>query len=245
MSYVLRRHAESSFESRQLEGLGFSLKPPKWLRKAQPGKILAKVAVPAAAITAAALIPGVAPLALTVAKGALVKGGKLFGSAARAAGGVVRNVLAPPPAPAPTTPPFVELPTPTIPGARRNWLGPAPARSIADRLLEQLRIPTTPAVSTTRPETPASEDPAAARERFRAQRMQRRGLPASSGAPSEATPATPAPSYAAAASAPSAPAQSLETPGSSGAAAAPAISPMMLGLAAAGVVAALALSKRR
>jgi len=53
--------------------LGFSLKPPRWLRKAQPGKILKKVAIPAA-IVGAMFIPGVAPLALKAGAG-LLKGG--------------------------------------------------------------------------------------------------------------------------------------------------------------------------
>lgn len=57
-----------------LNGLEFSLKPPKWLRKAQPGKILAKAAVPLA-IGAALLIPGVAPV-VAGAAGAIFKGVK-------------------------------------------------------------------------------------------------------------------------------------------------------------------------
>src|SRR5258706_15265673 len=58
-------------------GLGFSLKPPKALRKLsfksiskiQPGKVLAKVAVPLAITAGALLIPGVAPAALAAARG--------------------------------------------------------------------------------------------------------------------------------------------------------------------------------
>lgn len=56
------------------ETLGFSLKPPKWLRKAQPGKILGKAALPLGVIAGALLIPGVG--------GALVGGLKAGVSAA-------------------------------------------------------------------------------------------------------------------------------------------------------------------
>jgi len=54
----------------QLSGLGFSLKPPKFIRKMQPGVILKKAAIPLA-IAAAVLIPGALPL---VAKGAMAVG---------------------------------------------------------------------------------------------------------------------------------------------------------------------------
>lgn len=63
-----------------LGDLDFSLKPPKWLRKAQPGKILKKLAVPIA-VGAALLIPGVAPAVATVARGAF-GGVKAVGGAA-------------------------------------------------------------------------------------------------------------------------------------------------------------------
>jgi hypothetical protein len=63
-------------------GLGFSLKPPKWVRKAQPGKILKKIALPAAAVGAALLIPGVG--------GAIVGG---ISAAARASGSVLSKLV--------------------------------------------------------------------------------------------------------------------------------------------------------
>jgi hypothetical protein len=57
-----------------IDQLGFSLKPPKWLRKAQPGKILKKAAIPLAVVGATLLIPGaggvIASAALAAAKGA-------------------------------------------------------------------------------------------------------------------------------------------------------------------------------
>lgn len=59
--------------------LGFSLKPPKYLRKFQPGKVLKKLAVPAA-IGATLFIPGVAPALATVGRG-VVTGIKGAGSA--------------------------------------------------------------------------------------------------------------------------------------------------------------------
>jgi hypothetical protein len=62
----------------ELSGLGFSLKPPKWIRKMQPGKILKKVAVPLAVVGASLLIPGVG--------GALVKGATSAGKFALGAG---------------------------------------------------------------------------------------------------------------------------------------------------------------
>lgn len=49
--------------------LGFSLKPPKWLRKMQPGKFL----LPAAAVVGTLLIPGVGG-AVAGAAGAAAKG---------------------------------------------------------------------------------------------------------------------------------------------------------------------------
>jgi hypothetical protein len=64
------------------DGLGFSLKPPKWLRKAQPGKILKKIALPIAAVGATLLIPGAAPLvgaALKTAVKAVPAGIRLIG----------------------------------------------------------------------------------------------------------------------------------------------------------------------
>lgn len=114
MSYVLQL-PDTAFEARrqaQLAGLGFSLKPPKFVRKAvkaitkiQPGKVLAKVALPAAAIAATALIPGAAPLALRAASGvAKAAGGVLRagGAAVKAAGGFVARS-----APKIATPPII------------------------------------------------------------------------------------------------------------------------------------------
>jgi hypothetical protein len=125
MSYELGNL--SNVEDRN--NLGFSLKPPKWLRKAQPGKILKKYALPIAAIGAAFLIPGAAPL---LAKGA-VGAGKFLGRGAIGAGRVFgkggaslfkfgKKLLSPdqligPPAP-PGTPDFGSQPPPaaTAPG---------------------------------------------------------------------------------------------------------------------------------
>lgn len=60
--------------------LGFSLRPPKWLRKAQPGKILKKAALPLAVIGGALLIPGV---------GGAIAAGLKFG-AVKAGGAALR-----------------------------------------------------------------------------------------------------------------------------------------------------------
>jgi hypothetical protein len=73
----------SNYELRSLDGgLGFSLKPPKWARKMQPGKILKKIAIPLAVVGGALLIPGGGAL---LAKG-LVGGAKLAVGGARLAG---------------------------------------------------------------------------------------------------------------------------------------------------------------
>jgi hypothetical protein len=68
------------------DGLGLSLRPPKWVRKIQPGKILKKVAIPLA-IGGALFIPGVAPLALKAGAG-LLKGGI---GIVKAGGGLIRG----------------------------------------------------------------------------------------------------------------------------------------------------------
>jgi hypothetical protein len=65
-------------QSTTLSGLGFSLKPPKFIRKFQPGIFIQKHALPIAAIGASFLIPGVAPLA---AKGILGAGRLVVGGA--------------------------------------------------------------------------------------------------------------------------------------------------------------------
>jgi hypothetical protein len=81
----------------ELTGLGFSLKPPGWLRKWQPGKTLKKALVPAAIIGGSLLIPGVGGVVakgLTVAAKGAVGAGKLalgagkgiLGGAAKLAG---------------------------------------------------------------------------------------------------------------------------------------------------------------
>lgn len=70
-----------------LSGLGFSLKPPKWLRKMQPGKILKKAALPLA-IGAALFIPGALPLLAKGVVGAsklVVGGGRLVAKGVTAA----------------------------------------------------------------------------------------------------------------------------------------------------------------
>ncbi len=59
-------------------GLGFSFRPPKWLRKAQPGKILAKAAIPLAVIGGALLIPGVGGAIVGAATGAVKGAGSLL-----------------------------------------------------------------------------------------------------------------------------------------------------------------------
>lgn len=59
------------------DAMGFSLKPPKWLRKLQPGKVLKKIAIPLAVIGGAILIPG--------AGGLIVHGLEAAGGAALSA----------------------------------------------------------------------------------------------------------------------------------------------------------------
>ena len=73
--------------SAQLGDLAFSLKPPKWLRKAQPLKIVAKIAPIAAGVVAGAfLAPIAAPIigkvlggGAGILKGAFKLGGKVAG----------------------------------------------------------------------------------------------------------------------------------------------------------------------
>jgi hypothetical protein len=111
----------------QLDGLGFSVKPPKWVRKMKPGKVLKKaigivapitrlvtqksfgqalksIAMPsgekAALVGAALTIPGVAPFAGKLALGLgknLWQGGKAFTS-------ILSKLQAPSAAQEPTTP---------------------------------------------------------------------------------------------------------------------------------------------
>jgi hypothetical protein len=75
------------------DGLGLSLKRPKWLRKMQPGKVLKKIAAPLALVGGALLIPGAGAMLVKGAAGAvrgaagaarfagkgLLKGGKSAG----------------------------------------------------------------------------------------------------------------------------------------------------------------------
>jgi hypothetical protein len=108
------------------ETLGFSLKPPKWLRKMQPGKILAKAAPVLGIIAGAILIPGVGGVlakGLTTAGGLAVKGLKAAGGGAVS---VVKSAVAPGnPSPLPTIStslPMVASPTvapvvPSTPGS--------------------------------------------------------------------------------------------------------------------------------
>jgi len=95
------------------QDLGFSLRPPKWLRKAQPGVILKKAAPYIAAGAAIALVPGLAPMlakgALAVGKGALVVGKAV----PKFAGAIFKKILPTRPAGTP----------PTIPP---DWQGPLP-----------------------------------------------------------------------------------------------------------------------
>jgi hypothetical protein len=67
------------------DGLGFSLKPPKWVRKLTLKKVVKPLLITAAVVTGAALIPGALPL---LARG-LVGAGKLaFGGVKLAGRGV-------------------------------------------------------------------------------------------------------------------------------------------------------------
>lgn len=75
---------QSAYGLGDYDELGFSLKPPKWLRKMQPGKVLLKAAPVIAGVGAALLIPGVAPAGAALFKGA-------GGLALRGAGALVRG----------------------------------------------------------------------------------------------------------------------------------------------------------
>jgi hypothetical protein len=128
---VLNQYALNGYEP-----LGFSLKPPKWLRKAQPGKILKKIAVPLA-IGGALLIPGVAPLALTAVKaggGLLLKGGAgvvkagggLFRLGAKTVTKTIPGIFGRGRSPAPGIP-TMGTPGFDYPQASPGWPQPAPA----------------------------------------------------------------------------------------------------------------------
>lgn len=88
-----RAYSRGSDIAAGYDGLGFSLKPPKWLRKLQPGKVLKK-ALPFAAGAAALFIPGVGPAIAGAASGLLsagraaapliLRGGKALVAAGRA-----------------------------------------------------------------------------------------------------------------------------------------------------------------
>ncbi|HLB37469.1 MAG TPA: hypothetical protein VJL31_12935 [Gemmatimonadales bacterium] len=135
-------------QSTTLSGLGFSLKPPKWLRKAQPGKILKKAAIPLAVIGGALLIPGVGGAlvgAATAAGRAAAGAGRLIGRGAVGAGrgifgagkGVIRTVpkliQAPSSAPRPVSFPAEFAPTPFAPVSPQESMQPvslAPAAAM-------------------------------------------------------------------------------------------------------------------
>jgi len=87
-----RLHFRELPGGRTLGDLGFSLKPPKWIRKAQPGKFIKKHALAIGLIGGSLLIPGVAPLAARGLVGAgrlagrgFVGAGRLVGKAGRGA----------------------------------------------------------------------------------------------------------------------------------------------------------------
>lgn len=65
--------------------LGFSLKPPKWLRKMKPGKVL----VPLAAVAGTLLIPGVGGLLV----GGITAAAKAIGAGAAAAAGAATPAI--------------------------------------------------------------------------------------------------------------------------------------------------------
>lgn len=81
--------------------LGFSLRPPKWVRKLKPGKFL----LPAAAIIGTLLIPGVggaivggvlaSAKAIGGAAGSLIKGATTVGTALAPAAPIAKSFLAP------------------------------------------------------------------------------------------------------------------------------------------------------
>jgi hypothetical protein len=140
------RRAALVVQGEQLEGLGFSLKPPKWLRKAQPGKVLKKIALPVAAIAATAFIPGAAPLALKAATGVARAAGSVLragGAAARVIGrGVARGATGAGkivtdqlprilPTPASSTPPILDAMTPLE--QRRRQLVSRPIDRVRER----------------------------------------------------------------------------------------------------------------
>jgi len=76
-------------QSTTLSGLGFSLKPPRWIRKAQPGIFIQKHALPLALVGSAFLIPGAGALA---AKG-ILGAGRLAAGGARGVAAGARNLF--------------------------------------------------------------------------------------------------------------------------------------------------------
>lgn len=104
MQVVQRRHyaivrpmpvVPSNYVIGDCSELGFSLKPPRWARKLTIKKVIKPLAI-AAAVGASLFIPGVAPAALAIGKGAL-SAGKFVGTGilrgGRAVGKGVMNLL--------------------------------------------------------------------------------------------------------------------------------------------------------
>jgi hypothetical protein len=75
-----------------LSGLEFSLKPPRWVRKLTIKKALKPLAI-AAVVAGSMFIPGVAPVALAIGKGALTAGGAIIRGVGRGATSVFRTIL--------------------------------------------------------------------------------------------------------------------------------------------------------
>jgi hypothetical protein len=91
--------------------IGFSLKPPRWLRKMQPGKVLVKYGLPAAAVAATFFIPGVAPAAARIVAG----GARLLTRSGGAVGRKVASLFKSHPGTPPITSPGPASPGPASP----------------------------------------------------------------------------------------------------------------------------------
>lgn len=76
-----------NYESTEAGGLGFSLKPPRWIRKMQPGVYIRKHPLVLAPLALA--VPGVAPFLLHAA----TAGAGLLARGATAAAGGITNLL--------------------------------------------------------------------------------------------------------------------------------------------------------
>jgi hypothetical protein len=101
MQVVQRRHyaivrpmpaVPSNYVIGDCSELGFSLKPPKFIRKLTIKKVLKPLAI-AAAVGASLFIPGVAPVALAIGKGALSAGRFVGGGILAAGRGVGKGVV--------------------------------------------------------------------------------------------------------------------------------------------------------